>query len=280
LTSPNPHRHDALLDAAGIAERFVKARLTGACLSGFPGPMPADLVTGYASQKEAIRLWPDAIAGWKVGYIAPERRDDSAEDRLVGPIFSRAVQNVTTDRCVDFPVFVGGFAAVEAEFVFRLGRDAEPDKSDWTPAQAAELVSALYIGVETAGSPLATINILGPAVVVSDFGNNAGLILGPEIPGWDALDESELICETQIEGVCVGSGGAASVPGGLLAALCFALNRCARLGLPMQAGTLITTGAATGIHDIRAGQNGQVRFGRWGVISCRAVAAANGNTAR
>lgn len=280
MTTPNQSRPDLPLSLARIAERFVNARLAGACLDDFPGTIPADLATGYACQNEAIRLWPDTIAGWKVGYIAPERRDDSDEDRLVGPIFSRAIQNVTTDQCLDFPVFVGGFAAVEAEFVFRLGRDAEPGKIDWTPAQAATLISALHIGVETAGSPLATINILGPTVVVSDFGNNAGLILGPEIPDWQSLDDSALWCETHIEGVLVGSGGAASVPDGLLAALCFSLNRCARRGLPMQAGSLITTGAATGIHDIRVGQSARVNFGRWGVIACRAVAVPNGKKTR
>ena len=279
--SPNlPPRRDASLPATGIAERFVNARLAGQCLQEFPGSIPVDLAAGYACQKEAIRLWPDSIAGWKVGYIAPERRDDSAEDRLVGPIFERSVQCVTTDSCVDFPVFVGGFAAVEAEFVFRLGQDAEPGKIDWTPAQAAGLVSALHIGIETAGSALATINVLGPTVVVSDFGNNAGLILGPEIPDWAAHEDATLDCETYIEGVCVGTGGAASVPGGLLAALCFAINRCSRLGLPMRAGTLITTGAATGIHDILAGQRAQVRFGRWGTLTCRAVPATDNRPAR
>ena len=34
------------------------------------------------------------------------------------------------------------------------------------------------MGVEMAGSPLATINELGPTVVAADFGNNNGLILG------------------------------------------------------------------------------------------------------
>lgn len=269
MTIPSPPTPDAL-PPAEIAGRFVRARLSGEPLADFPGRIPASLVDGYACQREAIQLWPDAIAGWKVGYIAPERRDDSGDDRLIGPIFCRAIQHVTDDRNVDFPVFVGGFAAVEAEFVFRLGRDADPGKSDWTPLQAAALVAALHIGVETAGSPLATINMLGPSVVVSDFGNNAGLILGPEIPNWAALDVGMLGCTTQIEGIRVGIGGASSVPGGLLAALCFALNRCARLGLPMRAGALITTGAATGIHDIRPGQQARVDFGPWGAIVCRA----------
>lgn len=270
LTSPDSPFQQT---ADTVAARLVKARLAGLSLPDFPGPLPADLEAGYACQDAAIGRWPDTIAGWKVGYIAPERRDSDGDDRLVGPIFSRSVWLARAGETLEFPVFVGGFAAVEAEYVFRLGQDAEPGKSDWTAAEAAGLVSALHIGVETAGSPLASINVLGPAVVVSDFGNNAGLILGPEIPGWRACKESDLICETLIEGASVGLGGAGSVPGGLLAALAFALNRCARRGLALKSGCLVTTGAATGIHDIRAGQQARITFGAWGAIDCRAIAA-------
>ena len=66
---------------------------------------------------------------------------------------------------------------------------------------------------------------------------------------------------------------ATSIPGGLLDALAFTLGRCARRGLPLRAGMLVTTGAATGIHDIRAGSRAAVRFGPWGEILCRAVSA-------
>jgi 2-keto-4-pentenoate hydratase len=82
-----------------------------------------------------------------------------------------------------------------------------------------------------------------------------------------------LVCETRIEGASVGLGGAGSVPGGLLAALAFALNRCARRRLALKSGSLVTTGAATGIHDIRVGQQARITFGAWGAIDCRAVAA-------
>jgi 2-keto-4-pentenoate hydratase len=178
-----------------------------------------------------------------------------------------------TSTPLPFPVFVGGFAAVEAEFVFRLGKDAPPDRFEWSAGQARDLADALFTGVETAGSPLASINVLGPTVVASDFGNNAGLILGREISGWRDLPEDGLRCETWIDGACVGRGGAASIPGGLLGAFAFALGRCARRGLPLRAGALVTTGAATGIHDILPGQDAVVRFGAWGEIACRAVAA-------
>ena len=273
LTDASPSRH-ATADTDAIAAAFVAARLAGRSLPGFPGAVPGDLAAGYLNQDAAITRWPDRVAGWKVGYIAPERRDSSGEDRLVGPIFEGAIWLDDSGKETLFPVFNGGFAAVEAEYVFRLGADAPDAKLSWTPDEAAGLVAALFIGIETAGSPLATINELGPTVVVSDFGNNAGLILGPEIPDWQQQAEVDLVCETFIDGVSVGRGGAASVPGGLLAALAFALSRCARRGHALKSGSLVTTGAATGIHDIRAGQVARIEFGRWGAIDCRAVAAS------
>ena len=256
-----------------IAARFVQARRAGQALPGFPGAVPQDLAAGYACQDAAIALWPDRIAGWKVGYIAPDRRDGSGDDRLVGPIFSGAVWPQAAGGTEDVPVFVGGFAAVEAEYVFRLGADAPAGKTLWTADQALALVAALHIGIETAGSPLATINELGPSVVVSDFGNNAGLVLGPEIADWRRRPDSSLTCETFIDDRSVGRGGAASVPGGLGAALAFALGRCARRGQPLRAGMLVTTGAATGIHDILAGQQARISFGAAGELPCRAVPA-------
>lgn len=259
-------------DLAKIADSFVEARMRGAALPDFPGSIPADLIAAYRVQDFAIARWPDRVVGWKVGFIAAERRDSSGDDRLLGPIFSAGLLDATGDN-VGFPVFAGGFAAVEAEYVLRLQADAPDGKADWTPAEAAALPAALHIGVEIASSPLATINILGPRVVVSDFGNNNGLILGPEIPGWLAIPEGELTCQTFIEERLVGSGGATTLPGGLRAAFAFALSRSAKRGRPLKAGDLIATGNATGIHDIAVGESARISFAGFGDIACRAQAA-------
>ncbi|MBN6152860.1 2-keto-4-pentenoate hydratase [Xanthomonas sp. AmX2] len=257
---------------ADIAARFVQARQHGRSLPDFPGTIPDDLETAYRVQDLAIAQWPDRVAGWKVGYIAAERRDHSGDERLLGPIFSRAVWNATGGT-VDIPVYAGGFGAVEAEYVLRLDEDAPADRLQWTPEQAAQVASTLFIGVEVASSPLATINQLGPRVVISDFGNNNGLILGPQIDDWTALDETRLLAETLIEGQRVGSGGATLLPGGLRAAFAFALARSARRGRPLRKGELIATGNATGIHDIAIGQQATIRFDGYGELHCRAVAA-------
>jgi 2-keto-4-pentenoate hydratase len=162
---------------------------------------------------------------------------------------------------------------VEAEFIVRLAVDAPPLKTVWTATEARELAGAMHVGIETAGSPLASINDLGPAVVISDFGNNAGLIVGPEIPKWAEFGVEQFTSETFVESVRVGRGSAASLPGGPFAALAFALSRCARRGLPLKSGCLVSTGATTGIHEIRIGQSARAVFGGIGEIRCRAVRA-------
>ncbi|MEI9886251.1 MAG: hypothetical protein WDN08_07055 [Rhizomicrobium sp.] len=256
-----------------IARQFVSARLAARPLAAFPGPLPADLAAGYRHQDAAIALFPDELAGWKIGRVAPEFEAVFGPGRIAGPIFRGGVRHAGGGGPVRFPVFDGGFAAIEAEFVFVLAHDAPPAKRDWSLAEARLLVGDLHIGIETAGSPLATINTLGPTVVVSDFGNNAGLILGPRVEDWRARADGDLTCEAFIEGASVGKGAASDLPGGPVEALRFLAEHGARRGRPLTAGLLVSTGAATGIHDIVIGQHARVDFGALGAIECVAVAA-------
>lgn len=258
--------------AEALARALTDARRAATPLPGFPGEIPDAMPPAYAVQDAGIGLWNDEIVGWKVGKVPDALQAKLKEERLTGPIFRRNLWIARDGEAVDFPVFVGGFAAVEAEFVFRIGADADPASIDYTPDEAAALVGALHIGVETAGSPMAAINDLGSTVVASDFGNNAGLILGGEVADWRTVVDG-LTAETFVEGRSVGRGGAASLPGGPLAALAFAAGHCARRGRPLKAGQLISTGAATGIHDIVAGQSARVVFDGQGEILCRAVPA-------
>ena len=250
-----------------IAAAFVTARSSGQSLAGFPGDtIPDDLAFSYQCQDAAIAQWKDDIVGWKVGGVPPHLWNKLGVTRVVGPIFKRAL------RQESFPVFAGGFAAVEAEFTMVIGRDAPADQLDWTVEQARDLVGAVHLSIETAGSPLATINDLGPTVVASDFGNNAGLILGPVLPDWQSNDFEHVVSRTLIDGLEVGRGNALTLSGGPFESLRLLLENCARRGRPLKAGTLAATGAVTGVHDIRAGHTARVEFGTFGVIECRAEA--------
>jgi 2-keto-4-pentenoate hydratase len=256
-----------------IARAFVAARRAGRALPDFPGEIPTTMEGGYAIQEAAIGLWGDDIVGWKVGKIPDELVGPLGQARVTGPIFREGLWSADPAGSNPTPVFVGGFAALEAEFVYELMEDAPPGKLAWTLAEAEQLQGRMRIGVEMAGSPLATINELGPPVVAADFGNNNGLILGGLLADWGDFVDSAYVCEAFIDGERVGQGSAASIPGGPMESVRFLLEHTARRGRPLRAGQLVSTGAATGIHDILPGQVGRVSFGRHGSVGCRAVAA-------
>lgn len=262
---------DLPFDPRRVATEFVNARRSAGSFSQYPGARPDDLASAYRCQDEAIGLWNDTIVGWKVGWIPEPLNEKFGAQRLVGPIFSRGLIRAIDADPIDAPVFADGFAAVEAEFVVRLAKDAPADATEWTAETARPLVKTMYVGIEIASSPLQNINDHGPAAVVSDFGNNAGLLLGYEIPDWPARPLESLTCETRIDGVVVGRGSAASVSGGPLAALAFALGVNARRGRPLRAGDLVSTGAVTGVHAVNVGQDTEAIFTGIGTLRCRTV---------
>ena len=104
------------------------------------------------------------------------------------------------------------------------------------------------------------------------------LFLAASLPAgsaaWRERSLATLTCDTLIEEQVVGRGGALRLPGGPLAALAFALQRCALRGHPLVSGDLVSTGATTGIHALRPGQQACVRFDGIGELRCRAVPAS------
>lgn len=256
--------------AERIAEQFVRARLAGQSLPHYPGPVPATLADAYRCQELAIDRFPDAVVGWKVARIGAAFAHQFPEERLVGPVFQRNLRWAGSGQTVDFAILEGGFAAVEAELVLRLSEDAPLAKKTWSLDEAAELVGSFHLGVETAGSPLATLNELGPGAIISDFGNNWGVLVGADIGGWRAIET--IVALSFIDDALAGRG-TASVREGALGALAFALGKCAERGRPLRAGDIISTGAITGVHDIRIGQQSRHVFEGCGEIECRGVRA-------
>lgn len=240
-----------------IAEAFTSARAAGRALAAYPGTPPATLAEAYAIQAAAIARWPDAVAGWKVARVNPAFSAQFPEERLIGPVFAPNVHRVEPGGTATCPVFDGGFAAVEAEVVIVVAQDAPAGKADWTADTVLPFVQSMHIGVEVASSPLATLNDIGPGAVISDFGNNWGVVVGAEIANWRELETLDV--QTFIDGALVGTGKVALKPGPL-GALAFTLNKRAQQGAVLKAGDVISTGMITGVHDIRVGQRSRHVF--------------------
>ena len=237
-----------LNDAAKIAKAFTDSRLAKGSLAEYPGPVPTTLDEAYAIQDAAISQWPHKIAGWKIGGIGGSYAEQYGETKLAGPVFENQIYR-DYSAPIDMPVFKDGFAAIEDEIVLIVNEDAPADKVDWTLEEAQAYVGAVHMGVEIASSPFPEINDMGPLVTISDFGNNNGLIIGPEISNWDETQLGNWTTETIINGM---SMGIANPPGPLIS-FRFVLENAARRGMPLKKGMAITTGAITGVHQSYSG---------------------------
>lgn len=252
---------------ADIAGRFLAARRAATGLPDYPGALPETLEDAYRVQDEAIAAWNRPIIGWKVGRINPPLDARYGADRLAGPIFAseRAGGNGAAPA---MPVFGEGFAAGEAEFLLRIGRRPPEGHMSFTLEEAADLIDAVHVGIEIASSPLEAINRIGPPAVISDFGNNNGLVIGAEIPDWRTSGFEGWQVETLIDGVPVGTGKAASFPNGAIGAARFLFELMARRGIRLEPGQWISSGAVTGVHDARPGQHVEARFGDGYTVAC------------
>jgi 2-keto-4-pentenoate hydratase len=254
-------------DRSRIAGRFLAARRAATGLDAYPGDFPATLDDAYAIQDAAIAGWGRPVIGWKVGRVPEPLIDLFGTDRITGPIFD------TGEDGMAMPVFAAGFAAGEAEFLLRIGTAPPVGKTSFTLAEAAALIGAVHVGIEVASSPLGTINEIGPIAVVSDFGNNNGLVVGPEIPDWRASGFEQWDVTCRIGGEAAGSGRAEAFPDGAIGAARFLFELMARRGIALKPGQWISSGAVTGVHRARPGQAVEARFNGELAVACSLVAA-------
>lgn len=255
---------------AAIAEHFVQARLAGSVVHEYPGDVPQNLGQAYAIQDHAIALWPTPIVGWKVGGISGDWAEKLDTNRLVGPVFTEHLWHYSGTE-IDVPVFGKGFAAFEGEITAILGADVPDGKSEFTTQDALDLIASLHFGVEIASSPFPEINEHGPLVTISDFGNNKGLILGDEIPDWRDLSLEDWVFETVINGQSVGKNPPTGMPGGPVESVRYALQNIAQRGHELTAGTLILTGAVTGVHQGFVGDHASLSCAGTSPIHCALV---------
>lgn len=259
-------------EAQRIAEAFVAARREARSLPEYPGPLPRTLGDAYRVQDRALALDAGDVAGWKVGRIMPPMSETVGSDRLAGPIFADGIFRAD-GKPVSMGIFSGGFGAAEAEFLLRVGKAPPAAKTDFTLDDAMDLIDAVHVGIEIASSPFPAINELGPAVTISDFGNNNGLVIGDAIPGWRSLAFADWPVRLLIDGVEAGTGRAASMPDGPLGAARFLFGLLGRRGIAIEPGQWISSGAITGVHPVAPGASVEARFDDTHFVSCTIEAA-------
>lgn len=227
--------------------------------------MPTSFDEAYAIQDRAIALNGNRIGGWKVGRIADDLVAEWGCNRLAGPILSDLIVEAHGPCSPEMPL-LEGFAAIEAELVMRIGRSVP---ADIDLLSVPDYIDEVYFGLEVASSPFAEINAHGPGVTASDFGNNFGLLLGPKIIDWRTRDLLAASVVLSIDGRVVGQGSAATMLDGPFGAVAFLARLMKHRGMSLAVGTLVSTGAITGIHQVVSGQVVKATFDKQYEVSCR-----------
>lgn len=247
-----------------VSHNFAAARIQALGLNDFPGQLPASLEQAYAIQNKSISMWDDNVAGWKIGGVPDAYKRKFNAEMLVGPVFERLVYPSKNPETI-VSVYGDGFAAFEAEIVFKLGADILPSETMSNVSDLLDKIDSCHIGVEIASSPLKTINELGPMAIISDFGNNSGLIVGKEISDWQQPGRKVQV-SVDIDNRNIGKQRSVTLDNAFLAYE-FLVNHCRSHSRILPKGSLITTGAITGVHQITVGAKGFADFGPDGQVT-------------
>ena len=145
---------------------------------------------------------------------------------------------------------------LEAEVAFRIGRDFAPTDGGHSDDDVLGGVSNAYIVIEAPNVRFA--EVPGMAGMAADGVGNQALIIGPEIDDWQSKDLVALPCEILINGESVAEGrDDRPNPTEIMVAT---VNEVNNRGMTVNAGEVITTGAAAIHVPGLAGQEVTIRF--------------------
>jgi 2-keto-4-pentenoate hydratase len=230
-----------LKEHAEEAARLLCAARGGAPVHELPQSCrPQSDLDAYQIQDAVTLQLGQVIGGWKVGAASPTTA------AFCAPIYASMIR--------PSPASYGGaelrLIGIEAEIAFRLGGDLPARAQAY---QRAEVTAGatLHPVIEVVDSRYSDFRSLDRASILADNFSNGGLVYGPAVPDWEALDLGRTTMTVTEDGqpFADSSGSAARDPIGALVDFANLMNR--RGGA--KAGTIVTTGSWTGMVFTKRG---------------------------
>ncbi|HLX81975.1 MAG TPA: fumarylacetoacetate hydrolase family protein [Burkholderiales bacterium] len=148
---------------------------------------------------------------------------------------------------------------VEAEVAFRFARDLPPRTRPYSEKAVAAAVGEVLVAIELCDTRLADWKKSSGLWKLADFQNNSALVVGSGTRDWQKIDFLQQEVEFRVGARVAKAKGAHSF-GNPFRLLPWITAHCARRGLGMQAGDVVTTGAWTGLELAKAGDEVTARF--------------------
>jgi 2-keto-4-pentenoate hydratase len=231
---------------ARIADHIFEAHARRARFERLRGELaPASLAEAYEVQDEVHRRFGAAgwgeLGGHKIALTSRAIQELCGVDQpAAGAIFAKTIHpSPATLRLADF-MHLG----LEFELGVRLGRDLPAAGAPYTRDNVAPAVGACMPAFELIEDRGADYTDLDAASILTDKCWCAGVVIGPEVAGWQDLDLETTPVELLWNGAVVDRGVTGAAMGHPFESLAWLANLLASRGRGMRAGEVVITGSA------------------------------------
>lgn len=246
-------------DRAELARLLADARRERRQIGALPSHLvPPTSDDGYRTNglvADALG-WP--LLGWKIAATTPEMQQRL---RTTEPIYGRTYRRFETTSPATIRHAELLDPLIECEFFFRLARDLPARTAPYEAAEVAAAVGGCHAGIEIAECrfPLNALPTI-PAIL-ADGAASGRYVVGPEIPDWRETDLAAMSVSLAVGGTVRRVGTGADVMGHPLSPLVWLANARSRWGDGLTAGTLVSTGTATGMLLAKPGDQLRATYG-------------------
>jgi 2-keto-4-pentenoate hydratase len=256
-----------LTDVPGKARALYEARRTRQQIAPFTDADPdLGMADGYAVQQELTRLLladGDRIVGYKVGLTSkPMQQMIGVDQPDYGPVLASTVY---ADGDI---VSLGSFIQpkLEAEIAFVLGSPlAGPDVS---VLDARRAIAGMTAAVEIVDSRFADWRIK-LADTVADLASNGAVAVSSRLVPLDGVDPRLIGMALTRQGELIDTGAGAAALGDPVKVVAWLANTLGEMGVKLEAGHVIMTGALHAAVPMRAGDVFRADFDRLGPLTVR-----------
>jgi 2-keto-4-pentenoate hydratase len=258
-----------LTDAPGKARALYQARRDRVAIEPFTDADPdLTMADGYAVQSELTRLLladGDEIVGYKVGLTSkPMQRMVGVDSPDYGPVLASTLYR--DGDAIPLDLFIQ--PKIEAEIVFVLGEALKgPGIS---VIDAARAVAGVAAAVEIVDSRFADWRIK-LADTVADLASNGAVSTSGRLVPLAGLDARLIGMTLTKNGQLVDTGAGAAALGDPLGAVSWLANTLGEMGVGLEPGHLVMTGALHAAVPMAAGDVFRADFDRLGPVTVRVV---------
>ncbi len=233
-----------------------------------PQCRPQTPLEGYAAQAQLPVIAGRAVIGWK---IAATSQAGQAHIQVSGPLAGRLLAGQVVHDGALLSLAGNRMRVAEPEFCFRMARDLPPRGTPYAMHETMDAVGGLHLALEVPDSRFAIFEQAGEAQLIADNACTGEFALGPEAPSlWRDLDLSRhavnghVIAATGARWTREGVGE--NVLGDPRIALTWLVNRLSELGVTLEAGQIVTTGACMKPLEVGPGDAVTADYGVLGEV--------------